>query len=462
MIGQKEVSEKLYEKYIEPTKKKREEFVGIEIEMPILNLDKRAVDFKKVHEITDRFLEKFSFEAEGIDSQGNIYSAIDKNTGDILSYDCSYNNLELSLGKAKDLKTLSFRFEKYYSFLQGELSKYHYTLTGMGVNPYRIYNNNVPIPNERYRMLFHHLGSYKKYENLPMHFHNYPEYGTFSSASQVQLDVDYDDLIITLEAFSKLEPIKALLFSNSVLLGEHEELLCCRDAFWENSTHGINPHNIGMFLTEFENIDDLQAYIQSTSIYCVMRDGKYINFPPIKIMEYFKKQTILGEFFNGETYEEIRFEPEIEDIDYLRTFKFEDLTFRGTIEFRSVCCQPIKDSMTVAAFHLGLKNEVEALYDMLKNDKVIYHKGYNAAELRKLFVRNELPEFVDENALYQLTEKILELSRTGLMKRGYGEEKYLEPLYRRAADRTNPAKRMLSLRDSGIDLEEIIKEYSEI
>lgn len=57
----------------------------------------------------------------------------------------------------------------------------------MGVNPYRIYNHNVPIPNGRYRMLFHHLGSYKKYQ-LPMYFHDYPEFGTFSSASQVQLD----------------------------------------------------------------------------------------------------------------------------------------------------------------------------------------------------------------------------------------------------------------------------------
>lgn len=149
-------------------------------------------------------------------------------------YDCSYNNLELSLGREIELNTIQKRFNLYYSYLKKEFAKYDYTLTGMGINPYHNYNHNTPIQNGRYRMLFHHLHSYKNY-NLPIYFHPYPEYGTFSSASQVQLDVKYDDLPMTINAFSKLEPVKALLFSNSVLLGEHEELLCARDMFWETA-----------------------------------------------------------------------------------------------------------------------------------------------------------------------------------------------------------------------------------
>lgn len=149
-------------------------------------------------------------------------------------------------------------------------------------------------------------------------------YGLFASASQVQLDVDYEELIMAIRAFSRLEPVKALLFNNSVLLGEHEELACCRDMFWENSTHGINPHNIGMFDCEIESIEDL---------------------------------------------------------DYLRTFKFEDLTFCGTIEFRSVCCQPVADVMTVAAFHLGMKHQLKELDQLFREDHVLYHHGFSATEL---------------------------------------------------------------------------------
>lgn len=462
MVQQELVKQRLYNKYIEPTKKKREAYIGIEIEMPILNLNKEAVEFENIHRITQNFMKKFGFKIQSIDDEGNINAAVDQETGDILSYDCSYNNLELSFGKGKDISTLHDRFKKYYIYLQKQLSEYNYTLTGMGVNPYRQYNKNVPVPNGRYRMLFHHLNSYKKYENLPKHFHNYPGYGTFSSASQVQLDVDYDDLLVTIEAFSKLEPVKALLFSNSVLLGEHEELLCCRDAFWENSTHGINPHNIGMFECGFDSMDDLMAYIQSTSIYCVERDEKYINFQPINIMEYFKQDFVTGEYFDGKEYKEIQVIPRIDDIDYLRTFKFEDLTFRGTIEFRSVCCQPIKDSMLVAAFHLGLIKQARKLKEIFDNDYVIYHRGYTATELRKMFVKSDIPDFVDQDKLYELAKSVVDLSKEGLIKRGFGEEKYLNSLYERINNRTNPAKRMLKLLEGGQNLEEIILAYGKI
>lgn len=455
------VKERLYQKYIEPTKREREKYIGIEIEMPIVNLNRKAVDFAVVHQITAKFMEHFGFQTAGRDDEGNVYAASCPSNGDILSYDCSYNNLELSLGKEKDLNTIYRRFRDYYLFLQNAFAEYHYTLTGMGVNPHRIYNHNVPIENGRYRMLFHHLNSYRKYQ-IPMYFHSYPAYGTFSSASQVQLDVQYEDLLVTLNAFSKLEPIKALLFSNSVLMGDHEHLLCCRDTFWENSTHGINPHNIGMYECELESVEDLQAYIESTSIYCVERGEKYINFAPVNILDYFRQPSVRGEYFEDGEYKEIDVVPEIGDVAYLRTFKFEDLTFRGTIEFRSVCCQPIKDCMTVAAFHLGLKEKVYQLDEIFRQDHVIYHHGYNAAELRKMLVRDVLPSFIGEDEVYALARKVTDLAAEGLRERGYGEEVYLAPLYDRIEKRTNPAKRMLELRDSGTDMLDIIRAYAEL
>ncbi|MCD8356443.1 MAG: glutamylcysteine synthetase [Clostridia bacterium] len=456
------VRERLYQRYITPTKKERDKYIGIEIEMPIVNLKREPVDFAVVHEITAVFMQKFGFTVAGIDDEGKVYSAERKETSDILSYDCSYNNLELSLGKRKNLIDICNCFQDYYAFLQEQFRAYGYTLTGMGINPYRQYNHNIPIPNGRYRMLFHHLGSYKNYFDVPMFFHRYPQYGTFSSASQVQLDIDYDDLLTTLSAFSEVEPIKALLFSNSVLLGEHEELLCCRDMFWEHSTHGINAHNVGMFECSLDTIDDLLSYIESTSIYCVERDEKYINFAPVKIMEYFAQESVSGEYYADGAYHSIEVKPEIDDIQYLRTFKFEDLTFRGTVEFRSVCCQPIADCMTVAAFHVGLKNHIYELDHLLKNDHIIYHRGYTAAELRRLFNHREIPPFVDQDALYALAEKVVNLARDGLRMRGLGEEVFLAPLYERLKKRTNPAKHMLDQLEQGVSLEEMILAYGKL
>ncbi len=459
---QQEVREQLYQKYIAPTKKKRESFIGIEIEMPIVNLDKKAVSFDIVQEITEKFLEAFSFEITGRDDDGRIYAAQDKKTGDILSYDCSYNNLELSMGREKELHTLNKRFVEYYLYLQKLLKQHHYTLTGMGINPYREYNHNVPIANERYRMLFHHLETYPKYFNEVMFFHRYPKYGTFCSAAQVQLDVNEEDLIKNIDAFTKIEPIKALLFSNSILLNDREDLLCCRDMLWENSTHGVNPHNIGMFDSVPETIDELQAYIESESLYCVMRDGKYVNFAPICIMDYFKQDKVRGEFYQDGEYHPIDIVPEIGDIEYLRTFKFEDLTFRGTIEYRSVCCQPVADAMSMPAFHVGLKENLDRLSERLEEDYVLYHHGYTATELRRLFVKRDLPSFIDEDVLYELARDIVDIAKEGLVKRGFGEEIFLDPLYKRIEERKNPAEKMLEALENGISLEEMIEAYGKI
>ncbi|MCD7854424.1 MAG: glutamylcysteine synthetase [Clostridiales bacterium] len=455
------IEDLLYKRYIEPTKRKRTEYIGVEIEMPILNLNKEAVDFGIVHKVTENTIKKFGLKPVGIDDEGNFFSAANIQTGDILSYDCSYNNLELSLGKEKEIFTVKKRFDDYYSYLKEEFNKYNYTLTGMGINPYKKYNNNVPIPSGRYRMLFHHLHSYKSY-NLPMYFHSYPEYGTFSSASQVQLDVEYDKLPLAINTFSKLEPVKAILFSNSVLLGECEDILCARDMFWENSTHGINPHNIGMFDCEFSSADEILSYIKSTSIYCVEKDNKYINFQPVNIADYFNRDKTEGEYFENGSYHKIIFEPEEKDIKYLRTFKFEDLTFRGTIEFRSVCTQPIADSMSAAAFHTGLMDRLTDLAEILNNDRVLYHRGYTPSELRRLLIRNSLPSFIDESELYKLAENILNLARDSLKERGYGEEVFLKPLYDRVKNKTNPAKTILTRLQSGIPLERIISDYSSI
>ena len=128
-----------------------------------------------------------------------------------------------------------------------------------GLKPRGSNYRNVPIPTGRYRMLFHHLHSYPKYIDLPMHFHHYPAFGTFSSASQVQIDVKERDLIPVFRSFSRLEPVKALLFFNSVLLEENEQMICARDMFWENSTHGINPHNVGMYECDSYSEEELLA-----------------------------------------------------------------------------------------------------------------------------------------------------------------------------------------------------------
>ncbi len=460
-INQNIIDKAIYDKYITPTKSKAKRFIGIEIEMPVVNLNKEPVEEDVIFEMSKAFCAHFGFNVISHDSEGNANSMQDDVTGDNLSFDCCYSNLELSMGKGDNLHQIKSRFDKYYTFINDFFARYNYTLTGMGINPYYNINRNKPILNERYRMLYHHLHSYKKYENNGIAFHSFPSFGTFTSASQVQIDVFYEDLIPIINTFGRLEPFKSLLFSNSVLPDE-PDLLCARNMLWERSMQGYNPHNIGMFEYDLKDVNDLVEYIKSTSIYCTMRNGRYVNFEPISINEYLKLSTVQGEYFDGEQYRDIEIHPQLEDLDHLRTFKFEDLTYRGTIEFRSMCCQPISDSMTVAAFHIGLLERVQELQGLLNSDSVIYSHGYSAAELQRMFAKRSLPDFVDKEKLVSVLQRILDLSASGLKQRGMDEEIFLEPLYERARTLSNPAKIMLEGIEAGTPPEYYIKEYSEL
>ena len=414
MIAMNETIRKaIYDKYIAPTTKERPDYIGVEIEMPVVNLSGQPVDEAVSIKTAESFIRHFGFITAGSDTAGNITSAKHEQTGDILSFDCCYSNLELSFGKAVGLFEIKDRFERYCRFLNAEFAKHGYTITGMGVNPNADINHNQPIQNERYRMLYHYL-------------HSYPQH------------------------------------KNEVALSDYPEFLCVRNMLWEHSMQGYNPHNVGMFGKKVSSIDELIDYIGTQSIYCTMRDGRYIDFTPLTLDEFFSRDSVEGEYFDGEKYRKISFTPEISDLEYLRTFKFEDLTFRGTIEYRSSCCQPLSEALTVAAFHTGLKEKLYELKKLLENDDVIYSHGFNASELQKLLSKRSQPYFIDENRIEKQLIRILDLSSEGLKQRKLGEEILLVPLYERAQRHTNPARTMLDGINNGIPMINYIEQYAAI
>jgi gamma-glutamylcysteine synthetase len=82
-----------------------------------------ATDFAAVHAATDDFLARFPFSDQVRDDEGNIYRATDPNTGDELSFDCSYNTLEISFGPDENLNKTHRLFTAYYTALQEALAK---------------------------------------------------------------------------------------------------------------------------------------------------------------------------------------------------------------------------------------------------------------------------------------------------------------------------------------------------
>ena len=51
----------IYEKYIAPTKKNRPDYIGVEIEMPVVNLDGKPVDEAVSISVAEKFTDHFGF-----------------------------------------------------------------------------------------------------------------------------------------------------------------------------------------------------------------------------------------------------------------------------------------------------------------------------------------------------------------------------------------------------------------
>ena len=439
---------KLYDaldaRFFAPLRRKRTRRIGVELEFPVWNLTPgAATDFDAVHAATEEFLSRFNFPDTAFDDTGALFRARDVQTEDELSFDCSFNTLEISFGPDENLTAVHHRFRAYYAALQKAFERRGHALTGMGINPRWRENRPEPIGNGRYRMLLHHLKSYSKYGGTPR-FHDHPDFGLFSCASQTQIDADEETVIPVINAFNLLEPFKAVLFANSPF-GARGEVLCGRDRLWSQSLHGLNPHNCGMYGVTLRSLSDLAGYLESTSLYCAERGGWYLNFTPVPLSEYLGKGTMRAEYWDPKAREH-------------RSCLFSP-TQRGTVEFRSVCEQPVRDAFAPAAFHAGLAENVSALASLLASDTVLYGHGYGAAELRGLMARRDWPSFIDRSALTAQLHRILDLAEDGLRKRGFHEETFLAPLRRRANTLVSPAREHMDRLAKGESLESIATDY---
>ena len=114
--------------------------------------------------------------------------------------------------------------------------------------------------------------------------------------------------------------------------------------------------------------------------------------------------------------------------------------------------------MTVAAFHLGLMSQTKALTELLR----LYQGGESPYTLRKRFNRRDALSQEEQSHLRELTTVVLLLAQKGLHERGFSEKRYLEPLFRRAAELTSPAKEMIQQLEKGADIHTVIEQYAKL
>ena len=419
--------ELLKQRYYEPIKEQPELFVGIELEYPVVNLSGNATDVSLTKQLLVYLLDNFDFQADKYDSDNNPIQLIDEASGDMILFEVSYNTIEFAFAKAERISEVEERLDTYLGIIQPYLQNDNHELQGWGVNPNWAKNDNRPVKSPRYEMLMDFL-ELSKAKNDSF-FHDYPEYGSFICGSQVQLDVSKTSYLRVLNAFNQIEGPKAVLLANSDFWGSDWDLALSRDVFWENSMHGVFKENAGVFPKVFKSEDDYFSYLSETAIFTAKRGDETYYFEPIRAKDYLSTPSVKARSIHGEV---VTIEPSEEDFKTHRSYQFQDLTTRGTVEFRSVCTQPFSATFAPAAFHLGLLVNLETLESILKDTSLFEVFDYDYLRIRCLFSKKEISKD-DFKLILPLTEALLTCAEDGLKNRGFGEEVYLAPLQERLA-----------------------------
>ena len=414
--------ELLKQRYYLPIKEQPGLFVGIELEYPVVNLSGNATDVSLTKQLLIYLIDNFGFKADKFDSDNNPIQLIEQASGDMILFEVSYNTIEFAFAKASRIAEVEERLDTYLSMIQPYLHNHNHELQGWGVNPNWAKNDNSPVKSPRYEMLMDFLELSKAKNNS--FFHNYPEYGSFICGSQVQLDVSKISYLRVLNAFNQIEGPKALLFANSEFWGSDWDLAISRDVFWENSMHGVFEENAGIFPRVFKNEDDYFSYLSETAIFTAKRTEETYYFEPIRAKDYLNKSAIQAWSIHGK---EVSIKPSEDDFKTHRSYQFQDLTTRGTIEFRSVCTQPFSATFAPAAFHLGLLVNLERLENILKDSPFFEAFDFDYPRIRRLFSKKDISD-TDLKLIFPLTEALLVCAEDGLKSRGFGEEIYLAPL----------------------------------
>ena len=227
-----------------------------------------------------------------------------------------------------------------------------------------------------------------------------------------------------INAFTQIEAAKAFLFANSEFSGEDWDTKISRDIFWEESMHGIYPENVGVNARLFKDENDFFDYLDHSAIFTAERDGETYYFYPIRAKDYLGTPEIHAFALDGR---EILLYPQEEDFQTHRSYQYQDLTTRGTVEFRSVCTQPLDRTFASAAFHLGLLVHLDKLEAYLRTAPFFTTAGRDYKLLRRQFSKKKLTD-EEEAAVLEFSKDLLTLAEEGLEKRDKQEMVYLEPL----------------------------------
>ncbi len=439
----------LLEKFIYPYLSKNTNYIGVEIEYPLISLDNQINTKSLIISLFDYLKSQHNFTTDAVDVDGNAIS-VKNDFGDKITLEGRYEIIEFALQKDLNINNIAKRFFNYFEVVQAFLQEHKCFLTGIGTNLTDNPSKVNLLDTGFCRAIHEYVDKFSTYRNPKYFLTNMQSIQTHVEVFRnnfSDLQNNGDALIKTLNLFNKLDFVRAILFSNSLPnlnaipsnMSYPNNILCARDFNWKNSQFP----NTGTTNEEFGSLDELVDYLSSLELFFKFRNGQYEAFNGPTISEYFSNPN------------------QVDDVlDIFRYLKNVVLNSYATVEIRSDCTQPLKDTFAPVAFNVGIANKVEEANEIttrfLQDNKILLSNS----TLRDMAI-NDI-KIVEDNIMRTFIQELYGLSKVALEERGFGEEQHLLCLQERIDTLQCPAKKQKRLLEKGVTLDKILRQCSEL
>ena len=434
--------------------------IGIECEFPIVTKKGKAVSLSIIQSLFI-YLNEQGFEIER-DNYSNLIIAAKRINieslghfefcADTITTDTAYSTLEIVLAPQNNLHSTNESLSSLLDILIPFFDRKNCLLLGYGIQPLTAPSRKLLMPKERY-LFFEKLSTNKtipKSEGADSSLLN------ITASNQCHIEIGLENAIPATNVLNALSGLQIILHANSPIWeGQVDPVYKAnREMFWD-ICYPDRLNQIGI-PPKFEDIESYVDLLLKFKPLLVKREGHYLQILNKKTFEDFllDETPTIGSTL---TDKQVIIQPKIDDIQQLIPFSWFNARLvpkYGTIESRMCCQQPQGENLTTAALTLGIIENLQAA------EKLTRLYSLNVwRKLRTQAAEHTFNTQIKGNSVLPLLRQLLDLAKEGLENRGFEEEVFLEPLYKRLEEQQSPADLAIEVFNTG-GLEALLKHAS--
>jgi len=416
--------------------------IGSELKFPLVNSDGTAASLKKVRTLWN-YLQSRGWQPVVDSMTGQVVGARKpgQQNDTVTGCETGFCKTEFSLAHVANLFDLQQQIDELRSELNSFCEKENVHFLCYGIHPVTPPTKRLMIKKGRTSPWAKVFGSNRhidKEDGDDVHLF------TINAASHVHVSVCPEEAIDAVNILNGFAGAQIALTANSNIWRGRTDpnYKCVAEKFWDWWMPDSN--RVGMPHSRFNNIEDYVRKISDIKPVYVLRNGKPIILEGYKTFaEYYKLARAVGRDIKGR---EVSFMPEESDIDIHNSCYWYNARISRyfTVENRVNDQQPPDALICIAAATLGL---VSALSKAKK--ELSCYNWEMLREAREIACRRGPLGKIGDTQLSTIAGTMLDTARQGLLSRGLGEEKFLQPLEKRLSEFSCPADRAEDLFEKG-------------